>query len=217
MNEVPVDFAFSKEATLESIEDGMRAVESNIKIALAILAVSLGRIKREGLYLKVAPDYKAYLKQERTSLGYRKAISLTTVGEKFWLFRNELKENEIKLSTVMNKIKVLDSNIADNDPMIWERLKSLSVRQFHNYVKKRNGSINVYTESEYGSDYNSNVSVNGASLSIGGNKLRGLNLNDANRQLSQGKRLVAVWVDDDSEARKVRRAVNSIVDRAPIE
>jgi len=34
MNEVPADFAFQESASLESIESGMRAVESNIKFAL---------------------------------------------------------------------------------------------------------------------------------------------------------------------------------------
>ncbi len=205
MTEVPADFAFEKTATLESIEDGMRAVESNIKIALAILAVSLGRIKRESLYLKVAPNFKAYLSKERTSLPYKRAIHLATIGEKFWKYRTELRENDIKLSSVMSKIKLLDSDITGQDPMIWERLKSLSVREFHNYVNKSRGRINVYPGSELGGNINRNVSVNGASLSIDGIKLRGLNLNHARCQMSQGKRLVAVWVDDDSEARRVRR------------
>jgi hypothetical protein len=137
MNEVPIDFALKEKVSLESIEDGMRAVESNMKIALAILAVSLGRIKRDGLYREVAPNFKSYLQRERTTLSYQKAIHLAAVGEKFWDFRTQLKENEIKLSTVMSKVRLLEKHIVESDPMIWTRIKSLSYREFDPASEKR--------------------------------------------------------------------------------
>ena len=83
MNEVPVDFAFKESVSLESLESGMRAVESNKKITMALLAVALGRIKREKLYLSAAQNFKEYLELERTDLSYRKDIYLATVGGKF--------------------------------------------------------------------------------------------------------------------------------------
>jgi hypothetical protein len=55
---------------------------------------------------------------------------------------------------------------------------------------------------------NETVTVNGASLYFGSKKIRGLNLNEAKREIHNGKRLVAVWVEDDKEARQVRRLLS---------
>lgn len=205
MVNIPADFAFQDSATLESLESGMRAVEGNIKIALAILAVTLGRIKREQLFLSVAPNFKAYLQQERTDLSYRKAVHLASIGVKFWEYRSELQENEIRLSSVMSKIRLIDSDIADHDPMIWERLKSLSVREFRNYIDKRRGDINVYTAGGNGGNLAGSVTVSGLSLTIGGKKVRGINLNQIREETAKGKRAVVLWVDDDNEARRIKR------------
>ena len=208
MTEIPADFAFHESVTLEYLEDGMRAVEQNIKFALAVLAIALGRIKTDLLYLSVAPDFKSYLIQERTDLKYRKAVHLSTIGIKFWQFRPQLQDNGIRLSSVMSKIKFIDSDIVDHDPMIWDRLKSLSVREFQNYINKRRGDINVYTKNQSGQNMSRNVTVNGASISIGGLKLRGFNLNEARKEISKGKRAVVFWVDSDNEARKIKRTIS---------
>lgn len=207
MNEVPIDFALKDDVNLESIEDGMRAVESNMKIAVAILAVSLGRIKKDGLYRAVAPNFKSYLQRERTTLSYQKAVHLAAVGEKFWEFRTQLIENEIKLSKVMSKVRLLEKPIVDSDPMIWDRIKSLSYREFKRYVEKQKSNINVYSEMNQNRNLNETVSVSGAGLYFGSKKVKGLNLNEARREIDNGKRLVAVWVDDDKEARQVRKVL----------
>jgi hypothetical protein len=120
MIEVPADFVFEETATLTSLEEGMRAVESNVKFATAILAASLGRIKREALYKDIAPNFKNYVQRQRTTLSYQNAIHLAAIGEKFWEYRTELKENEISLSSVMTKIRLLEKSVTETDPMIWK-------------------------------------------------------------------------------------------------
>ena len=155
--------------------------------------------------MKVAPNFKAYLFKERTYLSYESSVNLAAIGEKFWEYRTELKENEIRLSTVLNKVRYLDKDVTDTDPMIWDRLKSLSCRGFKDYVKKQKDNINVYSENQTDNNSTETMTVNGAGLYLGAKKVKGLNLNEAVRETKNGKRLVAVWVDDDTEARKVRK------------
>ena len=206
MNEVSADFPFKENATLESIEAGMRAVESNIKFGLAILSVSLGRIKRDALYYSVAGSFKEYIAMERTNLSYRKALHLAAIGENFWKFRPQLKENGLRLSENMSKVRLLDESVIDNDPMFWQRFQNLSVRELKTYIDRRRlDGINVYPDN----GMTETVFARGASLSIDGQKLRGLNLNEARQKIKEGKRLIALWVDDsETEARKVRRQLD---------
>ncbi|MBF9018842.1 MULTISPECIES: hypothetical protein [unclassified Oceanispirochaeta] len=204
MNEIPADFAFKDNVTLESIEEGMRAVEDNIKFGLAILAVSLGRIKRDVLYYSVAGSFKEYIFLERTNLSYRKALHLAAIGENFWKFRPQLKENGLRLSEHMSKVRLLDETVIDNDPMFWERFQSLSVRELKGYIDRRKiTGLNVYPAKEM----SETVYAKGASLSIGGRKVKGLNLNEIRRETSKGRRAVIFWVEDDKEARKIKRAI----------
>jgi len=205
MDEIPADFAFKTTVTLHSLEDGMLAVESNIKIGIAILAVSLGRIKREGLYLSVAPSFKHYCHLERTNLTYPKAIHLAAVGEKYWEFQKEIRSNDIKLSQVMSKMRLLDRRIVDGDPLWWDRFKNLSVRELKAFLERRKLDINVYSATEKPAT----VTVNRSSLYIGNMKVRGINLNEVQEKTIQGKRAVIVWVDDDNEARRIRRMVGN--------
>jgi len=108
-------------------------------------------------------------------LKYKKAIYLATVGENYWLFRNDLRENGIHLSQVMSKVQFLEKVVVESDPMIWDRLKSLSVREFQNYVRKKRDGINVYSDSSNGREFSVDFSISGASLSICNMKVRGLN------------------------------------------
>lgn len=207
MNEIPADYAFKDNASLESIEEGMKAVEANMKFGLAILAVSLGRIKRDALYYSVAGSFKEYIFLERTNLSYRKALHLAAIGENFWKFRPQLKEHGLRLSEHMSKVRLLDETVVDRDPMFWERFQCLSVRELKGYIDRRKiAGINVYPAD--GST--GNVSTNGASLSIGGRKVRGLNLNEIRSETAKGRRAVVIWVEDDNEARKVRRVVSTV-------
>lgn len=206
MEEIPGDYPFHEETSLEYLEEGMRAVEKNIEFGLTLMAVSLGRIKKDGLYLSIAPNFKAYLKLERTSLSYRNAVRLASIGERYWKFRPMLKQEGIQLSLNMSKVELLDGDVIDNDPMFWERFKSLSVKELAHYIRKRKSSSDVYTASNNAE----HVSVTGASLKIDGQKLKGLNLNEARRNLKQGKRAVVLWVETDNEARKIRRVVKNI-------
>lgn len=210
MTEVSVDFAFAENATLESIEEGIRVVESNIKLAMAVMAVALGRIKREGLFYKVAPSFKAYLERERTDLSYQKAIHLAAVGEKFWEFRTQLKAHDIHLSEVMSKVRLLEKDVTETDPMVWDRLQKLSYREFKRHIEKQRGRINVYTEDDFNGDMSASVSVTGKSLAIGGIKLRGLDLGEAAENIRKGKRAIVLWVEDDNEAKRVRRSMRKM-------
>jgi hypothetical protein len=209
MTEIPADFYDEENVTLEFMENNMRAIEQNIKIGIALIAVALGRIKRESLFLQVAPNWKAYLLQERTDMSYQKAVKLSAAGEKFWEYRQELQGNGIRISQHLSKMALIDNQVADYDPMFWERFKTLSVNGLKDYIQRKRDDINVYHGKCNDESMTRLVTVNGSFIAIGGQKLRGLNLNEAREQMASGKRLVALWVDDsDVTARRVRRQLD---------
>lgn len=203
IEEVEADFPFNEIATLESIEMGMRAVEDNVRFGMALLAVSLGRIKRERLYSSVASDFKSYLVLERTNLSYSKAIHLSAIGQNYWDFQTELRQNDIKLSKNMSKVRLLEMDIVTSDPMFWERFKNMSVRELKSHIEKTKDSLNVCT----GESLAGSVTATSSGLFIAGEKVRGFNLKEARQKVGEGKRALVIWVDNDSEARKVKRTL----------
>jgi hypothetical protein len=199
---------FPEEATLHDIEEFMRSVEQGVKRALANLAVALATIKMEKLYLQVANSWKDYIKMERTNLGYRESLKYARAGELFLRHQIELEEENIKLSDNLSKIHMIDSTVADHDPMYFKRLKSMSVRQLKDYNIRKRDELHEYP----GTAVDGNTSVRGSSLYIGDRKVKGLSLNEAREKIGEGKRLVCVWVeDDDNEVRRVRRRLGDVV------
>jgi hypothetical protein len=198
---------FDEQATLEDIEAFMRGIEYEVNKAKAHLAIALATIKTEGLFYQVARSWKDYVKLERTNLQYRTSLKLAKAGEYFLRYRRELVEEEIRLIGNISKIQGIDPWVADRDPMYFSRLKGLSVRQLQEYNQKKRDEIHVYPKDSYGR----NVTVKGASLYMGKEKVRGLNLNDVCKAMEEGKRVVTVFVDDDNHARKVKRALDGLV------
>ncbi len=205
--EFEIDYPFKESVTLAGIESVMRMIENDIKISMALLAVSLGRIKRDGLFYDVASNFKEYIRLERTNLSYQKAIHLSEIGLKYWEFQTEFRQNKLKLSKCMSKIRLIDRNLVENDPMFWGRFKELSVRELKAYIERRNSDINVYTANSM----TDKIRVSDASLFIGEEKIKGINLKDAREQTAAGRRAVVFWVDNDNQARKIRRRVENFI------
>lgn len=47
--------------------------------------------------------------------------------------------------------------------------------------------------------------ISGASLTIDGEKVRGINLNQVRQEMAKGKRAVVFWVIDYNEAKRVKK------------
>ncbi len=204
--EVPVDFAFEDNATLESLEEGIREIGDQIKLGHAFIAVALGRVKKDKLYLKVAVDFKRYLELERLDLSYQRAIYLADIGEKYIRYKPQLQANGIRLYENMSKIRLLESEIVENDPVWWKRMKKNSVRELKDFIEKRKSSIDVSTEP----NDDGIITVSNSSLYLNREKIRGINLKEFKKNAHKGKRAVVIWVDDDQEARKVRKKLKKI-------
>jgi hypothetical protein len=214
INEVELDYALDQTADLKTLESGIMLTEQSIKTAKALMAIALGQIKLRELYKEVAPSFRQYLMMERTDLPLKTAEYLSGIGVQFWLYRDKLRENKIRLSTVMSKIPAVTNILAEQDPMIWKKLKSLSKREFLSYAERQTKYLNGQAVIEGNIEIAEAVTVSGASLSIGGKKIKGFNLNDARREIAAGKRALIIWIDDDhNKTRRVKRAL----DKAGIE
>ena len=199
---------FPESSTLTDIEEFMRSVEYGVKKAMANLAIALATIKLEGLYLQVASSWKGYIKLERTNLGYRESLKLAKAGELFLRYQNELKSENIKLTENISKIHLIDSKVADHDPMYFSRFKSMSVRQLKDYNKRKRCEIYVYPERKIEGE----ASVKGLSLYIGDKKVKGLSIPEIREKMDEGKRLVCIWVkDNDNEVRRVKRRISDLL------
>ena len=192
--------------SLGEVEDFMRSVEHGIKKGMAHLAVSLGIIKTESLYLEICPSFRQYILLERTNLKYKEAVRLARIGENYLLYREQLEAHGIKLIEHMSKVFYLDREIVEHDPMVFDRLKAHTVRGFAEYVaQKKRDWIDVYPNKDIDGD----VTVKGTGLYIGGEKLKGFNINEARQKMGENKRAVVLWVDDDEvETRRVKRAIS---------
>jgi hypothetical protein len=199
---IPADFWDSNNPTLQYIEDGIRAVECNNITGLAVIAISFGRIKKDKLYHEAGySSFKDYILSERTYTKYKQAIKLSRIGVNWWKYRNQMAENGIRLSGHMSKVDLLSMADISNDPMFWQKFKSFSVKGLREYMNRVNDGIYEYPAVFGGS----RVDVSGSSILLDGVKVRGFNINDARKETAAGKRAVVVWVDNDNEARRVRR------------
>ena len=214
MTEVELDYALDQNADLNTLETGIKLTEQSREFARACIAIALGQIKLRGLYKDIAPSFRQYLMMERSDIPLKTAEYLSGIGVRFWLYRDKLRENQIKLSTVMSKIPAVSDLLAKKDPMIWERLKSLSKKEFQEYTKKQTLCITGQAVIEGNTGIVEPVTINGSSLSIGGRKIKGFNLNEARENIGSGKRCLVLWIDDDdNKTRRVKRAL----DKAGIE
>ena len=207
IEEISLDFAFKEETSLENLEMGIRAIESNVKIGLAIIAVSLGRVRREKLYLSLCSDFKSYCRMDRFNMSYNKLLHLSIIGENWWNHKQSLHDNDIKLSENMSKVRLLTSDlnhVIEKTPLFYQRFKELSYRELKVYIQKRSENLNVRARAIE----NENVTVTRKGLYIGGEKVRGIDMEDVRNKMAEGKRAVVFWVDGDGEARKVRRAIH---------
>ena len=204
IEEISLDFAFKEETTLENLEQGIRAIESNIKVGLAIIAVSLGRVRREKLYLSLCPDFKSYCRLDRFNMSYNKLLHLSIIGENWWNHKQALHDNGIKLSENMSKIRLLTSDLTETiqkSPIFFQRFKELSYRELKIYIEKKRNNLNVRTRT---SD-EINVTVTRKGLYVDGEKVRGIDMEEVRTKIANGKRAVIIWVNNDAEAQKVRR------------
>ncbi len=136
IDEIPQDFAFKEQTTLESLENGIRAIEGNVKVGLAIIAVSLGRVRREKLYLSLCSDFKTYCRMDRFDMSYNKLLHLSIIGENWWNHRQALHDHNIKLSEHMSKVRLLTSDLNETirrSPLFFQRFKELSHRELRIY------------------------------------------------------------------------------------
>lgn len=201
---IPADFWNKKNVTLDYMEEGIRAVEGNKMTAEVILAISFGRIRRDNLFIEAGyKDFKSYVKAERTYTKYKQAIKLSRIGLNWWEYNNEMAANGVKLTSNMSKVALLHLADFHNDPLFWEKFNSFSVEKLERYMRDLRDEIHMYPAVGNGSD----VKVQGASILLNGVKVKGLNLNEARKEIAQGKRAVVVWVHDENEARRVRRRV----------
>lgn len=183
-------------------ENYILGIQDKRNIGLAHIAVTLAKIRNDKYFLDVANSWKAYIMQDRMKLGYRQSIHLANIGEIYLTFRDQLEENGIFLSDNMSKMVLFDAEIASQDPRFYDQFKSLSCKKLKKYIQDyKSNRINDYP---HGID-KSRVTEKGASLYIGDSKVKGINLNEIRRETAAGKRAVVVWVDDDNEARRVRR------------
>lgn len=188
--------------TLREAEDFISGVHKGMAIGTAHIAVTLASIRRDRLFIEVAQSWKGYIHQDRNNLGYENSKRLCRIGDIYLTFRDQLEENNIKLSENMSKMELFDPEIASIDPVFYDKFKDLSYRGLKRYIAN-------YREARYtstsGGITGDPVTEKGASLYIGDKKVRGINLNEVKREAAAGKRAVVIWVDDDSEARRVKR------------
>ena len=201
---------FPEGTRLQDVESFMMGVSHEIKKGWAHLAVSLATIKTEELYLPITGSWIEYIRMERTGLKYRQSLKLAKAGEIYLRYQGDLESENIKLSDNLTKLSMVDSEIVEFDPMYFVNFKSLSSRQLQDYQNEKRKLLRAYPVSSQKGE----VSVKGSAIYIGDQKLKGLSLSEAREKMGQGKRLLALWVDDDEAAvRRVRRSL----DRAGIE
>lgn len=188
--------------TLQEAEDFIFSVRKGQDIGTAHIAVTLAHIRRDRLFIDVSTSWKGYIKQERSGIKYKESLRLANIGEKYLTFQDQLEENGILLSKNMSKMDLFDCEIASKDPIFFEKFKELSYRGLSEYIKAYRRSSQ---RCDQYSDIVGSVTEKGASLYIGDEKVRGINLNEVRKEAGAGKRAVVIWVDDDCEARRVRR------------
>ena len=172
IEEISLDFAFKEHTTLECLEDGIRAIEGNVKVGLAVIAVSLGRVRREKLYLSLCRDFKTYCRMDRFDMSYDKLLHLSIIGENWWNHRQALHDHDIKLSEHMSKVRLLTSDLKytiQKTPLFFQRFKELSYRELKNYIQKQSNNLNVRADRRNAGD----VIATRKGLYIDGEKVRG--------------------------------------------
>ena len=199
----PADFWDKKNAVLEYMEEGIRRTEDNYLTAEAILAISYGRIRREKMYLECASSFKAYLKLKRTYSTYKNAIRLSIIGMNWWEHRTDMADNGVILSDHMSKIGLLHMASFEPSTIFWYNFKQFTYEGLAQYLRNIRDGIDMYPDADNGK----NIQVAGASIMLNGVKLKGLNLNEAKREIAAGRRAVVIWANDDNHARRIRRKV----------
>jgi len=200
-----IDEILSGDATLSDTEEYMRDLESDIKIGMVHLAISLGAIKKYQKYLDVAASFQAYIEQERTHLGRSQAERLAKIGDNYLRYRKQIADNGIMLHGNMDKVRIIDPVLEERDPMFWPRLKKLSFRKFRDYQEEKK---HVYLDVYHSSNGEPDVSVKGAGLYVGDQKVKGLNMNDVRQKAAEGKRALVLWIDDTEAAyKRAKRAI----------
>lgn len=186
-------------------ESYILGIQDKRNIGLAHIAVTLAKIRRDRYFLEVSKSWKTYIIQDRFKLGYRQSIHLANIGEIYLTFQKQLEENGIYLSDNMSKMVLFDAEIASQDPRFYDQFKSLSCRKLKTYIEDYKADrISVYPDGDNGK----NLTVNGAYLYSCGKKVKGINANEVKRETAAGKRAVIIWVDNDNEARRIRRKLN---------
>ncbi len=194
-----------KEREFNALQDAelfISDIQRDMAIGMAHVAVTLAKIRRDKLFLAVSKSWKGYIAQDRNGIGYENSKRLVKIGEIYLTFRTQLEENGIKLSENMSKMELFDPDIAAVDRVFYEKFKKLSYRALKRYIKDYKAGRYTYISDDLAIG---TVTEKGASLYIGSEKVKGINLNEARREIAEGKRAVVVWVNDDNEARRIRR------------
>lgn len=127
----------SSDETLESIESGIEQFEHIIKGSSVAVALGLGQIKRDKLYLDVAQTFEEYIELRRTALNKRSVLTYATIGEKMLKHQEALELHDIRLSKVFYKIQYLNDVVAKKDPYVWDKMQSLSEKEFKKYISEQ--------------------------------------------------------------------------------
>jgi len=198
----------SPSENLESIEYGILELESVIKGSMVAIALGLGRIKMDKLYLEIAGSFKEYLTLRRMNINQSTAYGLAKAGENILKYRNQIEGNDIRLSKVLQKMRYVNNTIAEQDPRLWDRLSNLSEREFRVYVRNQTAILNNFIDADNTTPLVSDVYTKGSALIIAGKPVKGINLNEFRVETSSGKRPIVIWVKDNSnEVRRVQRKI----------
>ena len=200
-DEIPASAVFDKSATLADLEGFALAVRDDVKLYMALLAIALGRILLEHLFLRVAPSFKAYCRLERCGIAYPQAHKLATAGRRFLEFREEFQEHEIEFRDCVSKTALIDPRVARNDPMYFERFRELSADGLRKYNRRMNDiNVSVVMHGK------GTVHVKASSLFLDDKRIPGVNLEMIKAEVKRGRRPVVLFASSDAEARRIRRA-----------
>ncbi|MDA3851245.1 MAG: hypothetical protein PF447_08205 [Spirochaetaceae bacterium] len=197
---------------LENIEEQILYMHEVVRGSLLVMALALGRIKIDRLYMKVASSFREYLRMRRTKLPESTAYAMAKSGENMIRYRNYLEDNKIRLSSVVQKMRYITPLLVDRDPLLWDRMLSLSDKQFQVYVRDQSQILQGIIVNDNSCESQRHVYTRGASLVISGQAVKGINLNDFKLQTFAGKRPVVIWVDDDDKAvRRIKRKLSKFL------
>ncbi|MDR2898222.1 MAG: hypothetical protein LBU99_05340 [Spirochaetaceae bacterium] len=125
--------------SLTDLESGIRHICGNVVQAKKEVCHALGRIQKEKLYQQAGfEDFKSYLKANRVPFAYSTAVEYARIGIALEDHCQKLEEISFPDEKGLKKLGYLPQalkNYPDDEEMIFEKLKSSSVREFSEYAR----------------------------------------------------------------------------------